>query len=203
MLSPPSLSPPLPSMSPTSPDACKVTMDPHTAHRNLVVSEEHRTTTWKRQAQSLADANRAERFDSRRQVLCEQGLTGGRSYWEAETTGEVDLGVAYQRLKRKGEDGTLIGEINSWAMFRSDTNYTVRHDGASHSLPVTPTALERVGFYLDWAKGTLSFYSVCSDRHTHLYTFQATFTDPLYPAFGFGVNAVVHLPQIQADGQQE
>ncbi|CAL8393301.1 unnamed protein product [Gadus morhua 'NCC'] len=183
--------------------ACKVTMDPHTAHQNLVVSDDHRTTTWKRQAQSLTDADRAERFDSRRQVLCEQGLTGGRSYWEAEITREVDLGVAYRSLKRKGEDGTSIGESNSWAMYRSDTNYTVRHDGASHSLPITPTASERVGMYLDWAKGTLSFYSVYSDRHKHLYTFQATFTDPLYPAFGFGVNAVVHLPQIQADGRQE
>ena len=173
-------------MPPPSPDACKVTMDPHTAHQNLVVSDDHRTTTWKRQAQSLTDADRAERFDSRRQVLCEQGLTGGRSYWEAEITREVDLGVAYRSLKRKGEDGTSIGESNSWAMYRSDT-----------------TASERVGMYLDWAKGTLSFYSVYSDRHKHLYTFQATFTDPLYPAFGFGVNAVVHLPQIQADGRQE
>ena len=184
-------------------------MDPHTAHRNLVVSEEKRTTTWKRQARwpatgSLADGGLAGRLDSRRQVLCEQGLTGGRSYWEAEITGEVDLGVAYRRLEREGEYGTFIGgSSESWGMFRSDTEYIVRHGGASHSLPVTPTASERVGFYLDWAKGTLSFYSVCSDRHTHLYTFQATFTDTLYPAFGFGVNAVVHLPPIQADGQQE
>ncbi|CAL8313933.1 unnamed protein product [Lota lota] len=183
--------------------ACKVTMDPRTAHRNLVVSEENRTTTWKRQAQLLADTNRAERFDSRRQVLCEQGLTGGRSYWEAELKGVVDLGVAYQKQKRKGNNETIIGTSSeSWAMYRTHTNYIVRHNGVSHTLPITPTASERVGLYLDWAKGTLSFYSICSDRHTHLYTFQASFTDPLYPAFAFGVHAVVRLVQMQAAGQQ-
>ena len=179
-------------------------MDPRTAHRNLVVSDGNRTATWKRLAQSLADADRAERFDSRRQVLCEQGLTGGRSYWEAEVTGVVDLGVAYSRLKRKGEDGTSIGgSSDSWAMYRSDTNYTVRHNDVSHSLPVTPTASERVGFFLDRAKGTLSFYSVCSGRHAHLYTFQAAFTGPLYPAFGFGVNASVRLPPVHSTRSEE
>lgn len=36
----------------------------------------------------------------------------------------------------------------------------------------------------DWPAGTLSFYEVFSDTMTHLHTFQATFTEPLYPAFG-------------------
>lgn len=44
----------------------------------------------------------------------------------------------------------------------------------------------RVGVYLDWSAGTLSFYSV-SDTHTlaHLDTFNTTFTEPVCAAFQF------------------
>uniref|UniRef100_UPI003AAB35A6 protein NLRC3-like n=1 Tax=Centroberyx gerrardi TaxID=166262 RepID=UPI003AAB35A6 len=43
----------------------------------------------------------------------------------------------------------------------------------------------RVAVYLDWSAGSLSFYRVSSDTLIHLHTFHSTFTEPLYPAFGF------------------
>ncbi|XP_041960926.1 NLR family CARD domain-containing protein 3-like [Alosa sapidissima] len=42
---------------------------------------------------------------------------------------------------------------------------------------------KRVGVYLDWLEGTLSFYSVSSDTLTRLHAFRAVFTEPVYPAF--------------------
>ncbi|KAJ8377658.1 hypothetical protein AAFF_G00255030 [Aldrovandia affinis] len=50
---------------------------------------------------------------------------------------------------------------------------------------------ELVGVYLDWPAGTLSFYSISSDRLTHLHTFHTTFTEPLYPGFGLGLGASI------------
>ncbi|KAJ8361795.1 hypothetical protein AAFF_G00420440, partial [Aldrovandia affinis] len=41
-----------------------------------------------------------ERFDSRAQVLCREGLSG-RSYWEAEWRGAgVDIAVSYKEISR-------------------------------------------------------------------------------------------------------
>ncbi|KAJ8362440.1 hypothetical protein AAFF_G00374100 [Aldrovandia affinis] len=52
------------------------------------------------------------------------------------------------------------------------------------SLTYLPPPPRRVGVFLDWPAGTLSFYSVSSDTLTRLHTFHSTFTEPLYPGFG-------------------
>ncbi|CAI5682229.1 unnamed protein product [Oreochromis niloticus] len=43
----------------------------------------------------------------------------------------------------------------------------------------------RAAVYVDCPAGTLSFYRVSSDSLIHLHTFNTTFTEPLYPGFGF------------------
>ncbi|KAL1005094.1 hypothetical protein UPYG_G00054430 [Umbra pygmaea] len=45
------------------------------------------------------------------------------------------------------------------------------------------TNLLRVGVFLDWPAGTLSFYEVYGDTMSHLYTYQTTFTETLYTGF--------------------
>ncbi|XP_074533254.1 uncharacterized protein LOC141796178 [Halichoeres trimaculatus] len=44
-----------------------------------------------------------------------------------------------------------------------------------------------VAVYVDCLTGTLSFYRVSSDSLIHLHTYRTTFTQPLYPGFGFGL----------------
>lgn len=41
----------------------------------------------------------------------------------------------------------------------------------------------RVGVYLDWEGGALSFYEVSNGGRSHLYTFKTTFTEELLPGF--------------------
>ncbi|KAI1887603.1 hypothetical protein AGOR_G00192020 [Albula goreensis] len=61
-------------------------------------------------------------------------------------------------------------KVTRWAMEQSYP----QHDDRLYS--------RRLGVYLDWLAGTLSFYSVSSSsEETHLHTFHATFTGPLYP----------------------
>ncbi|XP_071028975.1 NLR family CARD domain-containing protein 3-like [Oncorhynchus clarkii lewisi] len=160
---------------------CDLTLDPNTVNRLLSLSEENRKVTRRREKHPYPD--HPERFEDWYQVLCREGLTG-RCYWEVERSGSgADIGVTYKGISRRGEDDdSRIGyNDKSWSLFCSDNRYTARHNNIHIDVPSSSS--HRVGVYLDWPAGTLSFYRVSSDTLTHLYTFTSTFTEPLYPGF--------------------
>ena len=135
-----------------------------------------------------------ERFDSQRQVLCREGLTG-RCYWEVERRGGVGIGVTYRGITRRGEGGdSRLGWNNkSWRLYCDDGHYTAWYNGSTTVLPLRPSGSTRVGVYVDRPAGSLSFYRVSpgvggsSDTLTHIHTFWTTFTqEDLLPGFGFG-----------------
>ncbi|TWW58473.1 hypothetical protein D4764_06G0000030 [Takifugu flavidus] len=45
---------------------------------------------------------------------------------------------------------------------------------------------ERVAVYVNYPAGTVTFYRFTTDTPVPLYTFKTTFTEPLFPGFGFG-----------------
>ncbi|XP_067456530.1 protein NLRC3-like isoform X1 [Thunnus thynnus] len=159
--------------------ARELTLDPNTAHRKLLLSDHNRKVTIGREKQSYPDD--PERFDYWKQILCTDGLTG-RCYWEVEWEGHVYIAVTYRGIKRRGEgDDCCLGKNSqSWSLGCTDEGYSSLHSIRTF-LRIPPS--KRVGVYLDWPAGTLSFYSVSSDKLIHLHTFQTTFTEPVYPAF--------------------
>ncbi|XP_062313815.1 NACHT, LRR and PYD domains-containing protein 12-like [Osmerus eperlanus] len=163
--------------------ACELTLDPNTAHRNLSLSEENRKVTWREEKQPYP--RHPERFEDWPQVLCREGLSG-RCYWEAEWSGGgVEIAVTYKGISRRGRgyDCRLGYNNKSWSLDCDDYSYSAWHnDEICHTCPPPPSS-HRVGVYLDWPAGTLSFYTVSSDTLTHLHTFHSTFTEPLYPGF--------------------
>ncbi|XP_071028976.1 NLR family CARD domain-containing protein 3-like [Oncorhynchus clarkii lewisi] len=162
---------------------CDLTLDPNTVYRLLSLSEENRKVTLRREEQPYPDD--PERFENYEQVLCREGLTG-RCYWEVEWSGRrVDIGVTYKGISRKGRanDFCLGYNDTSWTLFCYDNSYIACHNNNPIAIDVRPSSFHRVGVYLDWPAGTLSFYRVSSDTLTHLYTFTSTFTEPLYPGF--------------------
>ncbi|KAM4611298.1 protein NLRC3-like [Polymixia lowei] len=175
--------------------ACELTLDPNTAHRRLSLSERNRKVTEVEEKQSYPD--HPERFDYRSQVLCREDLIG-RCYWEVERRGWVDTGVTYRGITRRGEsDDCLFGMNNkSWSLLCSDDSYIARHNKIT-TTRLLPSGSDRVGVYLDWSAGTLSFYRVSSDTLRHIHTFHSTFTEPLYPGFGFGSGSSMSLCQIE------
>ncbi|XP_062399803.1 NLR family CARD domain-containing protein 3-like isoform X2 [Sardina pilchardus] len=174
--------------------ACELTLDPNTAHRYLSLSEGNRKVTYGYQQQPYPD--HPERFDCS-QVLCREGLTG-RCYWEAEWSGGgVLIAVAYKstpRTQRSGEISGFGSNAKSWRLCCSGNSYSACHNSKETAIPAPSSRSSRVGVYLDWPAGTLSFYSVSSNTLTHLHTFHSTFTEPLYP--GFYVSGSVSLCQI-------
>nr|XP_023654848.1 E3 ubiquitin/ISG15 ligase TRIM25-like [Paramormyrops kingsleyae] len=161
--------------------SCQLTLDPNTANRNLHLSEGNRVVTWKEETQSYPDHQ--ERFDSRLQVLCAEGLTG-RCYWEVEWSGcSIDIAVTYKGINRKGlgVDSGFGYNDKSWCLSCSTSSYSFWHNNEETAVSGPPSP--RIGVYLDHRAGTLSFYRV-SDTVTLLHRVQTTFTKPLYPGFG-------------------
>uniref|UniRef100_A0AAZ3S9W8 Uncharacterized protein n=1 Tax=Oncorhynchus tshawytscha TaxID=74940 RepID=A0AAZ3S9W8_ONCTS len=152
-------------------------------NRLLSLSEENRKVTWRREKQQYPD--HPERFEDCGQVLCREGLTG-RCYWEVEWSGRgAVIGVTYKGINRRGGDKDCCLGYNdkSWSLFCSDNSYTAWHNNNPTTIDVPSSSSHRVGVYLDWPAGTLSFYRASSDTLTHLITFTSTFTEPLYPGF--------------------
>uniref|UniRef100_A0AAQ4NXT9 B30.2/SPRY domain-containing protein n=1 Tax=Gasterosteus aculeatus aculeatus TaxID=481459 RepID=A0AAQ4NXT9_GASAC len=121
-------------------------------------------------------------------LLCRTGLTG-RCYWEVEWRGDVDVSVSYRGIRRKEISDCLFGENDqSWSLSCSDEGYSVRHNKTETHITTSSSSSStsgRVAVYVDWPAGSLSFYRVSSDTLIHLHTFSTTFTEPLYPGFGF------------------
>ncbi|XP_052364571.1 NACHT, LRR and PYD domains-containing protein 3-like isoform X20 [Oncorhynchus keta] len=163
---------------------CDLTLDLNTVNRRLSLSEENRKVTCRREKQPYPD--HPERFEDCEQVLCREGLTG-RCYWEVEWSGRrAVIGVTYKGISRRGgvKDCWLGYNDKSWSLFCSDNSYIACHNNNPTTIDVPSSSSHRVGVYLDWPAGTLSFYRASSDTLTHLITFTSTFTEPLYPGFG-------------------
>ncbi|XP_046901423.1 NACHT, LRR and PYD domains-containing protein 12-like isoform X1 [Hypomesus transpacificus] len=162
-------------------NACNLTLDVNTSHRNLSLSDGGKKVTWKGKKNSYSD--HPKRFTDWSQVLCREGLTGS-CYWEVEWSGlGGHIGVAYEDISRAGKlhDSLMGHNDNSWCLSCSGHTYTAWHSNIKTCIDVPMS--NRVGVYLDWQAGSLSFYSISSDTYTLLYTFHSTFTKAIYPGF--------------------
>ncbi|XP_040908544.1 stonustoxin subunit alpha-like, partial [Toxotes jaculatrix] len=164
-----------------------LTIDTNTVNRKIKLSDNNRKVTRVKEDQSYLD--HPDRFDQWPQLLCSNGLTG-RCYWEVEWRGRVDISVSYRGIRRRGDrENCLFGwNDQSWGLTCSDGGYSVWHNNTmtpvSSSSSSYSSVSDRVAVYVDCPAGSLSFYRVSSDSLIHLYTFNTTFTEPLYAGFG-------------------
>ncbi|XP_051993597.1 NLR family CARD domain-containing protein 3-like isoform X3 [Xyrauchen texanus] len=176
--------------------ACDLTLDTNTAHTRLCLCDGNKKTTCVKEEQPYPD--HPERFEGNEQVLCSESLSE-RCYWEVELRGWGHVAVTYKGITKNGGSDCRFGlNEKSWNLYCCDTIYSAWHNNKSTNIPSPSSPSNRVGVYLDWAAGTLSFYRV-SDTHTltHLHTFNTTFTEPLYAGFGLYHDSSVSLCQIK------
>uniref|UniRef100_UPI00398F1E45 tripartite motif-containing protein 14-like n=1 Tax=Pristiophorus japonicus TaxID=55135 RepID=UPI00398F1E45 len=171
----------------------KPTLNEDTAYPDLVCSP----TSVSGSGQQFLCLDNPERFDCYEQVLCTEGLTSGRSYWEVKITEYATwwgIGVSYRSIVRKGQgkEGELGMNNQSWCLYSVEGELSALHKAKVTYLTTGhPT---RVGVYVDFEAGTVSFYSVSDRKFTLLHTFlQQAFTEPLYPALGVGVETSLSL----------
>ncbi|XP_053902598.1 butyrophilin subfamily 1 member A1-like [Malaclemys terrapin pileata] len=164
--------------------AVDVTLDPDTANPYLVLSEDRKRVRLGDTRQDLPD--NPERFDRCYRVLGAEGFAGGRCYWEVEVGDKTGwaLGVCRESVSRKGKV-TVSPEDGYWALWLWDGGYKACTSPLT-SLPVSVRP-SRVGIFLDYEAGEVSFYNV-TDR-SHLFTFTDTFSGTLRPYFNPSRNA--------------
>ncbi|KAM6893626.1 protein NLRC3-like isoform 1-T1 [Xenentodon cancila] len=165
--------------------SCQLAIDTNTVHKHIKLSDNNRKMTRVEEDQSYPGY--PDRFDVWCQLLCREVLTG-RCYWEVQRSGDVEISVSYKRIRRKGnsDDCGFGRNDHSWSLNCSGGGrYSVWHKNRVTSSSSSSSVSDRVAVYVDVPAGTLSFYIVSSDRLIHLHTFNTTFTEPLYPGFGF------------------
>ncbi|XP_056884317.1 bloodthirsty-related gene family, member 12 isoform X1 [Takifugu flavidus] len=156
----------------------EVILDPGTAQKNLVVSDDGRQVKYEDRKTNHSEG--AKRFSPALFVLGREGLSSGRHYWEVDIGRKTawTVGVASALARRKGEIN-LSPEGGFWCLWLKSGEVKAL---ASCRLPLMlqspPTKL---GIFLDYEEGHISFYDV--KARLHLYTFSDTFNESLYPIF--------------------
>ncbi|XP_067442082.1 E3 ubiquitin-protein ligase TRIM21-like isoform X1 [Thunnus thynnus] len=165
--------------------AVDVTLDPDTAHPNLILSDDEKQVNHGDVKKNLPD--NPERFSDCINVLGKQSFSSGRFYFEVQVKRKTDwdLGVARESINRKGEI-TLSPHNGYWTIWlRNGNEYEALDDPpASVFLKSQP---QKMGVFVDYEEGLVSFYDV--DAAALICSFTGcSFTEKLYPYFSPGPN---------------
>ncbi|XP_041651061.1 E3 ubiquitin-protein ligase TRIM21-like isoform X1 [Cheilinus undulatus] len=160
-----------------------VTLDPDTAHPNLILSDDGKQVKHGNVRKNLPD--NPERFDHFVNVLSKQSFSSGRFYYEVQVKGKTEwiLGVARESINRKG---TILRSPQKgfWTIILSNEYVANACPSVRLSLQSGP---EKVGVFVDYEEGLVSFYDV--DAAALIYSFTGcSFTEKIYPYFGTGLN---------------
>uniref|UniRef100_A0A668S593 B30.2/SPRY domain-containing protein n=1 Tax=Oreochromis aureus TaxID=47969 RepID=A0A668S593_OREAU len=160
--------------------AVDVTLDPDTAHPHLILSDDGKQVHCGEEEKDLPD--NPERFSEELLVLGKQSFSSGRFYFELQVKGKTGwvLGVARESVNRK----ELITPSPEKGLCTLGVYENIRiglEDPAVH------LSLQKVGVFLDYEEGLVSFHDV--DDAALIYSFTGcSFTEKLYPLFCPKVN---------------
>ncbi|XP_047430322.1 uncharacterized protein LOC124999448 [Mugil cephalus] len=153
--------------------ARKFRLDLNTAHGDLQLSDDN----------TKAKVVRETQENGFHQVLC-KGKVTDHCYWEVEWKGNVLIAVTNKPVTP--EDCWLLSNSQSWSLHCSKKGYSVWHNGTQKEPQFSSSSVSnRIAVYVNYSAGIISFYTVSETSVFHLFTFYSTFTEPLYPGFGF------------------
>ncbi|CAG5957828.1 unnamed protein product [Menidia menidia] len=172
-------------------------LDADTAHPKLQLSDDSRRVTYSEAQQAYAEHE--ARFSSFPQVLASGPLEGGRWYWEVEVSmddGRWKVGVCEGQIERKGQkDSSRLGfNGHSWCLACDKRKVEAVHN--KEAVPVKADGLKRVGVFVDFEVGGVSFFNVTPGGSLALlHSYKHRFSNPLFPAFSVSKThlAVCHL----------
>ncbi|XP_045902249.1 E3 ubiquitin-protein ligase TRIM39-like [Micropterus dolomieu] len=160
--------------------AVNVTLDPDTAHPELILSEDEKQVNHGHVRKTAP--KKTGRFSHYNFVLGKQSFSSGRFYFEVQVKDKTkwNLGVARESINRKGEI-TMSPNEGYWTIWlRNGNQYRALADPSVRlSLKSRP---QKVGVFVDYEEGLVSFYDV--DAAALIYSFTGCcFTEKLLPFF--------------------
>ncbi|XP_077074109.1 E3 ubiquitin-protein ligase TRIM39-like [Siphateles boraxobius] len=155
------------------------------AHPHLILSDDGKQVSHGDVKQDVPE--NPKRFNFSVNILAKQGFSSGRFYYEVKVKGKTKwtLGVIRESINREG--GFTLSPVDGvlTVILRNENQYKAcESPSVSLSLRVKP---EKVGVFVDYEEGLVSFYDVKSRSHIYSFTGQ-TFTEKLYPFFSPGRN---------------
>ncbi|XP_071881049.1 butyrophilin subfamily 1 member A1-like [Anas platyrhynchos] len=155
-------------------NTAKVTLDPHTAHPLLVVSQDNSSVRRESERQQVPDT--PERFDTSFCVLGHKDFREGRHCWLVEVEGKRlkdswwAVGVTRASVERKGKINMSPRE-GIWAVeYYNDHLKSLTSPPTPLSLSPVPT---RIWVCLDCTQGQVTFIN--ADNGVQIFTFTAVF----------------------------
>ncbi|KAM9426762.1 E3 ubiquitin-protein ligase TRIM21-like [Pholidichthys leucotaenia] len=165
--------------------AVDVTLDPDTAQPKLILSEDGKQVHDSDVKKKLPD--NPERFSECVCVFGNPSFSSGRFYFEVQVKGKTDwtLGVARESINRKGK--IALGPQNgSWTVKLRNGNEYKAAENSSVCLHLQ-SGPEKVGVFVDYEEGLVSFYDV--DAAALIYSFTGcSFNHKLLPFFSPDLN---------------
>ncbi|XP_076015491.1 E3 ubiquitin-protein ligase TRIM21-like [Genypterus blacodes] len=159
--------------------AVDVTLDPDTAHIRLTLSDDEKQVHFGDVWKNLPD--NPQRFYPCVNVLGKQSFSSGKFYFEVQVKGktEWELGVTRETSQRKGVI-TLSPQDGFWTIWLGSNEYFVGDDSL---VPLSVKSKpEKVGVFVDYEEGLVSFYHV--DAAALIFSFTGcSFTHKLHPFF--------------------
>ncbi|XP_030635168.1 E3 ubiquitin-protein ligase TRIM39-like [Chanos chanos] len=157
-----------------------VTLDPNTANPYLSLSDDGKRVENAVIPQQFPKG--PERFTNYKAVLGKNGFSSGKFYYEVMVKGNTEwsLGVArgsierIKSIKATPESGLWIVRLRRGKEYKA------------YVAPPVPLSLkhkpQKVGVFVDYEEGMVSFYDVTAKSHIYSFTGQS-FTEKLYPYF--------------------
>ncbi|ELK09389.1 Tripartite motif-containing protein 6 [Pteropus alecto] len=156
-----------------------VTLNPHTANLNLVLSKNRRQVRFV--GTKLSGSHLEEHYDCG--ILGSQLFSSGKHYWEIEVTKKTDwiLGVCSNAVGSPFSFSQFANNRNVYSRYQPQSGYWViglhhkheyrAYEDSSSSLLLSMTVPpRRVGVFLDYEAGTVSFFNV-TNHGFPIYTF--------------------------------
>ncbi|CAI5671855.1 E3 ubiquitin-protein ligase TRIM39 isoform X2 [Oreochromis niloticus] len=160
--------------------AVDVKLDPTTAHQSLEISDNGKKV--RDGGKMSRDPDSPQRFNMFGSILGLNRLSSGRAYWEVEVSKKTgwDLGVARCDANRKGKL-SINPDNGYWA--------TVHYEDQKYAALMTPPVSlslkrkpQKVGVFVDYEEGLVSFYDVTSQSHIYSFT-ECLFGGEILPYF--------------------
>ncbi|XP_066469217.1 zinc finger protein RFP-like [Tiliqua scincoides] len=158
----------------------KVTLDPDTAHPNLILSEDHKSVRCGDEWQDLP--GNPKRFESSQVVLGREGFTAGRHFWEVTvgSEGEWSVGVVRKTVKRK-DSVEHRPETGFWDTGMWNGEYRFSVSPRDHPLCLSQELKIRVT--LNYAGGRVAFFNANTGAQLYVFSDASFCGKTLLPFF--------------------